>query len=90
MPWYTTDDARRDAERMGRAARDTPRCNCCGYLVTEREHFGCLRAANNPLSGEEVADLLPIMQDGWTLAEYGMWVARAIERAHGIKTPNYN
>ena len=29
------------------AARTVPdvRCKCCGYLVTEREHRGCLRAA---------------------------------------------
>lgn len=41
-----------------------------------------------PLNDGEVADLLPVMQDGWTTADYGMWIARAVERAHGIKTPN--
>ena len=40
-----------------------------------------------PLTDAEVADLLPAFQDGWTLATYGLWVARAVERAHGIKTP---
>lgn len=47
-----------------------------------------LAAGPSPLTEAAVKDLLPIMQDGWTLAEYGMWVARAVERAHGIKTPN--
>jgi len=23
---------------------EQPRCECCGYLVTQREHFGCLHA----------------------------------------------
>lgn len=26
-----------------------PRCECCGYLVTQREHFGCLHAHPNRL-----------------------------------------
>lgn len=25
---------------------DVPRCQCCGYLVTESEHRGCLRSAS--------------------------------------------
>jgi len=25
---------------------DAPRCQCCGYLVTESEHRGCLRSAS--------------------------------------------
>lgn len=27
------------------AVEPAQRCNCCGYLVTESEHKGCLRAA---------------------------------------------
>lgn len=37
-----------------------------------------------PLPATTVTDLLPIMQDGWTLEIYGTWAIRAAERAHGI------
>ena len=47
-----------------------------------------LPKAKTPLSAAEVAMLLPIFQDGWTLADYGIWVARAVERAHGIHQPD--
>ena len=44
-----------------------------------------LYRANARLSDEEIAALLPIWQQGsWTLPDYGRWVARAVERAHGI------
>lgn len=43
--------------------------------------------SKKPLSEAEIADLLPTFQDGWTLSDYGVWVARAVERAHGIKMP---
>ena len=69
------------------------------FALAVGKHVGCLASthpdANDhvlrklmPLSDAEVADMLPVMQDGWTLADHGMWVARAVERAHGIKTPN--
>lgn len=35
-----------------------------------------------------VTDLLPMMQDGWTLEDYGTWAIRAAERAHGIGDPH--
>ncbi len=38
-----------------------------------------------PLTDSQVFDLLPDLQNGWTLITYGLWVARAIERAHGIE-----
>lgn len=38
-----------------------------------------------PLTEKEIVDLLPDAQHGWTTAIYGKWVARAVERAHGIK-----
>lgn len=37
-----------------------------------------------PLPANAVTDLLPMMQDGWTLEDYGTWAVRAAERAHGI------
>lgn len=37
-----------------------------------------------PLPATIVTDLLPTMQDGWTLEDYGTWTIRAAERAHGI------
>lgn len=30
------------------AILDAPRCQCCGYLVTQSEHRGCLRSASLP------------------------------------------
>ena len=39
------------------------------------------------LTDADITALLPIWQQGsWTLPDYGRWVARAVERAHGIKT----
>jgi len=43
--------------------------------------------AQTPLTDADITALLPIWQQGsWTLPDYGRWVARAVERAHGIKT----
>lgn len=39
-----------------------------------------------PLTDEQVLDLLPVMQSGWSQKDYGMWVARATERAHAIRS----
>lgn len=48
-----------------------------------------LYRAQKPLNDAEITALLPTWQRGsWTLPDYGRWVARAVERAHGIKTPN--
>jgi len=49
-----------------------------------------LYRAQTPLTDADITALLPIWQQGsWTLPDYGRWVARAVERAHGIKTsPN--
>jgi hypothetical protein len=53
------------------------------------EHERALYAAppapqRKPLTESQILDLLPDAQHGWTTATYGKWVARAVERAHGI------
>ena len=40
--------------------------------------------SSDPLTPAAILDLLPIRQNGWSDVEYGTWVARAVERAHGI------
>ena len=64
-------------------------------LETENERLraevsAVAREAQTPLTDADITALLPIWQQGaWTLRDYGRWVARAVERAHGIKTtPN--
>lgn len=46
---------------------DVPRCQCCGYLVTESEHRGCLRSASpHPDASvlvEALKDLLPNLDE---------------------------
>jgi len=42
------------------------------------------RERRTPLPATTVTQLLPIMQDGWSLEDYGTWAIRAAERAHGI------
>lgn len=37
-----------------------------------------------PLTDEQIAALVPNEQDGWTRQQYCQWMARAVERAHGI------
>jgi hypothetical protein len=37
-------------------SQDAPRCQCCGYLVTESEHRGCLRSAERSQDVARVAD----------------------------------
>ncbi len=57
-----------------------------GWAADEIERL-CSRVSNKgvrPLSRDDVLDLLPVVQDGWSATDYGEWVARAIERAHGI------
>lgn len=63
-----------------------------GGTTTDRVSAELLeRAANTiaalqraPLPATTVTDLLPIMQDGWTMEDYGTWAIRAAERALGI------
>ena len=45
---------------------------------------------NRPLTDDEIRDLLPIRQDGWSDEDYGLWLARAVERAHGIGVDRIN
>lgn len=61
-------------------------CSSCGGFCGRG---GCKREnmkppAHKPLTDEQILELLPDVQHGWTTATYGKWVARAIERAHGI------
>jgi hypothetical protein len=37
-------------------SQDAPRCQCCGYLVTESEHRGCLRSAERSQDVARVAE----------------------------------
>ncbi len=53
-----------------------------GYEMGKR-HGSFLK--NSPLADKVIDELAPVWQNGWTLAEYTRWVARAVERAHGIK-----
>lgn len=47
-----------------------------------------LYRVQTPLTDAEITALLPTWQQGsWTPPDYGRWVARAVERAHGIKAP---
>lgn len=38
-------------------AQEPERCKCCGYLVTESEHMGCLRATQ-PMMTDDARDAL--------------------------------
>ena len=45
-----------EARQVG---QEPQRCQCCGYLVTESEHRGCLRAAApQPAPAQDVAGLV--------------------------------
>jgi len=39
----------------------------------------------SPLTDNQILEILPDAQHGWTTATYGKWVARAVERLHGIR-----
>lgn len=41
-------------------------------------------AERKPLTDEEIDDLIPNYQQGWTRVDHERWIARAVERAHGI------
>ena len=49
------------AQQVG---QEPQRCQCCGYLVTESEHRGCLRAATpQPAPSQDVAGLVKRCMD---------------------------
>lgn len=48
--WIRYED---HCEAMKRIAGEAERCKCCGYLVTESEHRGCLRAAAPSASAQQ-------------------------------------
>ncbi len=43
--------------------------------------------ARAPLTDQQIVDLVPNAQSGWSRGQYCQWMARAVERAHGIGTP---
>ena len=48
------------AQQVG---QEPQRCQCCGYLVTESEHRGCLRAAApQPAPAQDVAGWIPVTE----------------------------
>jgi hypothetical protein len=64
-------------------SQDAPRCQCCGYLVTESEHRGCLRSAERSQDVARVADEAtfqrlfikhggPVDGEGWCVNESGL------------------
>lgn len=77
--WHHRDEARRGgfaalyakakdvADATPPAQLDVPRCQCCGYLVTESEHRGCLRSTSpHPdVSAlvEALEELVDLMED---------------------------
>jgi len=52
-----------------RASEEVRRCSSCGYLVTDREHQGCLRAADTPALTERerrvAAEAVRAVQAAW-------------------------
>ena len=55
------DEARAElaALKAQQVGQEPQRCQCCGYLVTESEHRGCLRAAApQPAPSQDVAGLV--------------------------------
>ena len=77
--------AKREAIMHARAAVERMNAMLFDEFISAR------RGANKgqrPLSRDDVLGLLPIVQDGWSATDYGEWVARAVERAHGIVTHN--
>jgi ribosomal protein L12E/L44/L45/RPP1/RPP2 len=50
-------------------SQDTLRCQCCGYLVTESEHRGCLRSAERSQDVARVAEDEPSEAQKHILAE---------------------
>jgi len=55
----------------------------CAELM-ERAAKALATLQRAPLPATAVTDLLPMLQDGWTVEDYGTWAIRAAERAHGI------
>lgn len=53
-----------------------------GYEMGERHQKS--KEKLTPIDDQEIFELLPIVQSGWSMSDYGRWVARAVERAHGI------
>lgn len=49
-----------------------------------REWFAENAPVQQALTEADITGLLPDWRDEWDKGIYGMWVARAVERAHGI------
>ena len=79
--------AQSDQEPVAWMREDEDCTDCIVWEQTE-EHTIPLYITppqRKPLTEREILDLLPDAQHGWTTAIYGKWVARAVERAHGVK-----
>jgi hypothetical protein len=50
------------------------------------EHAHGVQPTRAPLTDQQVMDLVPNEQAGWSRGQYCQWMARAVERAHGIGT----
>ena len=58
--WRWCPIALKAALELMPAVEPAQRCNCCGYLVTESEHRGCLKSA---AQAEEIERLKQIKDD---------------------------
>jgi hypothetical protein len=53
-------------------------------IVDSPLETGTTAGTRGPLTRDEILDLMPIIQSGWAISDYAEWLARAVERAHGI------
>jgi hypothetical protein len=51
-----------------------------------RAHDASVALPRAPLTDQQIVDLVPDDQAGWSRGQYCQWMARAVERAHGIGT----
>lgn len=60
---------------------DVPRCQCCGYLVTESEHRGCLRSASPHPDASVLVEALELARRTLAMAGLEGEVTRRIDTA---------
>ena len=80
-------DYARAAIEADRKRRGEPvRCQCCGYLATDREHLSCVRAAQpaEPSRGEPVA-----WEHRFRALPDGPWAAWGPGKAPDLRTDKY-
>lgn len=93
MGYGNVTEALVELERLKAAApvvQAAPRCQCCGYLVTQSEHRGCLRAAAPPAQPDavlvETMQLLEVLRGRiggalWSLDSEDRELAERTDRA---------